>query len=64
MGFLYLTACQSGARVIIGKERGDIAQLVERTDRTREVRGSNPLVSNFMKPNNDAPHMVPRSFAR
>jgi hypothetical protein len=27
--------------------RGDIAQLVERTDRTREVRGSNPLVSNF-----------------
>ncbi len=28
---------------------GDIAQLVERTDRTREVRGSNPLVSNFFK---------------
>ena len=24
---------------------GDIAQLVERTDRTREVRGSNPLIS-------------------
>jgi hypothetical protein len=28
---------------------GDIAQLVERTDRTREVRGSNPLISNFLK---------------
>jgi hypothetical protein len=26
---------------------GDIAQLVERTDRTREARGSNPLISNF-----------------
>lgn len=25
---------------------GDIAQLVERTDRTREARGSNPLISN------------------
>ena len=24
---------------------GDIAQLVERTDRTREARGSNPLIS-------------------
>jgi hypothetical protein len=28
---------------------GDIAQLVERTDRTREVRGSNPLISNFLE---------------
>ncbi len=26
---------------------GDIAQLVERTDRTREARGSNPLISKF-----------------
>jgi hypothetical protein len=28
---------------------GDIAQLVERTDRTREARGSNPLISRNVK---------------
>jgi hypothetical protein len=28
---------------------GDIAQLVERTDRTREVRGSSPLISRNLK---------------
>ena len=28
---------------------GDIAQLVERTDRTREARGSNPLISKFFE---------------
>ena len=44
-----MTACPLGARVIIGEERGDIAQLVERTDRTREARGSNPLDSIFRK---------------
>ena len=27
---------------------GDIAQLVERTDRTREARGSNPLISKIL----------------
>lgn len=30
---------------IIQAFSGDIAQLVERTDRTREARGSNPLIS-------------------
>lgn len=28
---------------------GDIAQLVERTDRTREASGSNPLISKTFK---------------
>ena len=36
-----------GGLSIIGTD-GDIAQLVERTDRTREVRGSNPLVSSLL----------------
>ena len=47
MGLYYLTACQLDAQVIIDEERGDIAQLVERTDRTREAWGSNPHISNF-----------------
>ncbi len=36
---------------ILGAQKptsGDIAQLVERTDRTREARGSNPLISKFL----------------
>ncbi len=49
MGFLYRITCQSGGRVIIGEECGDIAQLVERTDRTREAWGSNPHISKFLK---------------
>jgi hypothetical protein len=32
---------------VVVEQVGDIAQLVERTDRTREVRGSNPLISKF-----------------
>jgi hypothetical protein len=57
-----LSVCQSvrpGIDTLPGKDAkmanaptmsrfGDIAQLVERTDRTREVRGSNPLISKFL----------------
>lgn len=34
---------------IIDPGPGDIAQLVECTDRTREARGSNPLISKFLR---------------
>ena len=45
-----LTGGDSGSRFEEAQYEGELAQLVERCDRTAEVRGSNPLFSMFFIP--------------